>query len=835
MHKKTTDDGQLSLFEPAEEKIIKQEYSDIMKQSYIDYAMSVIIARAVPDIRDGLKPVQRRILYDMGEELGLDYNKPYRKSARIVGDTMGKFHPHGDSSIYDAMVVMAQDFKREIPLVDGHGNFGSIEGDGAAAQRYTESRLQKITQENYLADLDKKVVDYVPNYDETEKEPEVLPVKIPNFLINGSEGIAVGMTTSTPSHNLVEVLKAEEYLIDTPGASIEELMDFVKGPDFPTGGIVANSNDLLEIYKTGTGKIRVQGRVTHEKNRQVNRLVITEIPYTMIGAGIANFLNDVAMLVDSKQIPDIVDISNQSSKEGIKIVLDLKKNVSEEDAEKIKTVLLSKTKLEDTFGVNMLAIANGRPETLPLKSALEYHISFLFEINTRKYTTMLAKEKEKAEVQEGLIKAIDVLDAVIETIRGSRTKTEAKECLMTGNVDNIKYRIAEDKKIAKTFDFTELQADAILDMRLSRLIGLELEALKKENEKTKQNIEKYIKILSDKKYMKKVIKDDLESIIKEYGQPRKTSIKNIEKAVIKKEAPKAFKEVVLMDKFGYVRAVSDTVYEKNKEAAGSESKWVIPVMSDDKVVFITENGMMHTVPANKIPFGKFRDKSIPVDNVSTLDTTTDLILYAEAMKAMACEKVVNNYIMVTNFGGVKKLPGIEFNVKSKNTKYIKLKDGEVCTNFVKVEESEPEIVLVSEAGRFLRFAAADIPEKKRGAGTVAGIVMKDGEKLSDVFFVWPEDVKKAAEAGREEAPAGENGDGNDAGNDTVGSAGLMPEAMPAGGEEMPVDETATKDDNLLAEEQPPAELILTLKNKKQIPFSKLAKAKRGGKGTLKKI
>ena len=848
MMKKTTDNGQLSLFEPAEEKIIKQEYSDIMKQSYIDYAMSVIIARAVPDIRDGLKPVQRRILYDMGEELGLDYNKPYRKSARIVGDTMGKFHPHGDSSIYDAMVVMAQDFKREIPLVDGHGNFGSIEGDGAAAQRYTESRLQKITQENYLADLDKKVVDYVPNYDETEKEPEVLPVKIPNFLINGSEGIAVGMTTSTPSHNLVEVLKAEEYLIDTPGASIEELMDFVKGPDFPTGGIVANSNDLLEIYKTGTGKIRVQGRVTHEKNRQINRLVITEIPYTMIGAGIANFLNDVAMLVDSKQIPDIVDISNQSSKEGIKIVLDLKKNVSEEDAEKIKAVLLSKTKLEDTFGVNMLAIANGRPETLTLKSALEYHISFLFEINTRKYTTMLAKEKEKAEVQEGLIKAIDVLDAVIETIRGSKTKTEAKECLMTGKVDNIKYRIAEDKKIAKTFDFTELQADAILDMRLSRLIGLELEALKKENEKTKQNIEKYIKILSDKKYMKKVIKDDLESIIKEYGQPRKTSIKNIEKAVIKKEAPKAFKEVVLMDKFGYVRAVSDTVYEKNKEAADSESKWVIPVMSDDKVVFITENGIMHTVPANKIPFGKFRDKSIPVDNVSTLDTTTDLILYAEAMRDMTGETArstadetassKNVYVIVTNLGGVKKLPGAEFSVKSKNTKYIKLKDGEVCTDFVKIEKSEPEIVLVSEAGRFLRFAAADIPEKKRGAGTVAGIAMKAGEKLSDVFFVWPEDVKKVAGAGSEEAPAGENGNERlkNAGNDDAGSVNLMPEVMPAVGEDVLVDnEAVAKDDGMPAEEQHPTELILTLKNKKQIPFSKLAKAKRGGKGTLKKI
>lgn len=858
MRKKDISDEQLSLFEPAEEKIIKQEYSDIMKQSYIDYAMSVIIARAVPDIRDGLKPVQRRILYDMGAELGLDYNKPYRKSARIVGDTMGKFHPHGDSSIYDAMVVMAQDFKREIPLVDGHGNFGSIEGDGAAAQRYTESRLQKITQENYLADLDKKVVDYVPNYDETEKEPEVLPVKIPNFLINGSEGIAVGMTTSTPSHNLIEVLKAEEYLMDTPGASIEELMDFVKGPDFPTGGIVANKDDLTEIYKTGVGKIRIQGRIIHEKTRQVNRLVITEIPYTMIGAGIANFLNDVATLVDSKQIPDIIDISNQSSKEGIKIVLDLKKSVSEEDAEKIKTILLSKTKLEDTFGVNMLAIVNGRPETLTLKSALEYHIKFLFEINTRKYNTMLAKEKEKAEVQEGLIKAIDVLDAVIETIRGSKTRAEAKECLMTGKIDGIKYRIADDKKIAKTFDFTEAQADAILDMRLSRLIGLELESLRKENEKTKSNIEKYTKILSDEKYMKKVIKDDLERIIKEYGQPRKTSIKNIEKAVIRKEAPKAFKEVVLMDKFGYVRAVSDTVYEKNKEAADSESKRVIPVSSDDKVVFITENGMMHTVPANKIPFGKFRDKSIPVDNVSTLDTTTDFILHAEAMADMSG----SDYAIVTNFGGVKRLAGEELNVKSKNTKYIKLKDNEVCTDFVKVnkitenEKNTPEIVLVSESGRFLRFAAADIPEKKRGAGTVTGIAMKDGEKVSDVFFVWPENVNKKP---KEEIKDVENVDtanemslkmakDNDSVNlrspspDTDGvsdspyvsndlKADRQPKVGPSFDESEAAEELTDGNDTVTE----PEELILTLKNKKQIPFAKLAKGKRGGKGVLKKI
>ena len=793
MPKKNINDGQLSLFEPAEEKIIKQEYSDIMKQSYIDYAMSVIVSRAVPDIRDGLKPVQRRILYDMGTELGLDYNKPYRKSARIVGDTMGKFHPHGDSSIYDAMVVMAQDFKREVPLVDGHGNFGSIEGDGAAASRYTEARLQKITQENYLADLEKHVVDYIPNYDETEKEPEVLPVKLPNFLVNGSEGIAVGMTTSTPSHNLAEVLEAEIHLIDNPDADTEALMQFIKGPDFPTGGIVANSKDLKDIYSTGNGKIRIQGRIVHEKNRQTNRLVITEIPYTMVGAGIANFLNDVAMLVDAKQIPDIVDISNQSSKEGIKIVLDLKKNTTDEDAENIKTLLLSKTKLEDTFGVNMLAIAEGRPVTMTLKSALEYHIKFLFDINTKKYQTMLKKELERAEIQEGLIKAIDILDAVIETIRGSKTKAEAKECLMTGKVNDIKYRIKEDKETAETFSFTEAQADAILDMKLSRLIGLELEALRKDNEKTKKNIENYTNILNDKICMKEIIKNDLKRIEKEYGSDRKTDIQNIEKAVVKKETAEAFQEVVLMDKFGYVRAVSDIVYEKNKEAADSESKWIIPVMSNDKIVFIAENGMLHTVQANKIPFGKFRDKSIPIDNISTLDTTSDTILHAKAMADMTDSR--HNYIMVTNMGGVKRLNGAEFCVKTKNTKYIKLKDNERCIDFLEAGKIEPEIVLVSEAGRFLRFSAEDIPEKKRGAGTVAGIAMKDGEQVSDVFFIWPNDIHY---------------DENNK-------------------------QTQNSNEGPVKEEQQQTEVILTLKNKKQIPFSKLAKAKRGGKGILKKI
>ena len=380
-----------------EEQIIKTEYSELMQKSYIDYAMSVIVARALPDVRDGLKPVQRRTLYDM-QELGISYDKPYRKCARIVGDTMGKYHPHGDSSIYEALVVMAQDFKKGQPLVDGHGNFGSIEGDGAAAMRYTEARLQKITQEVYLKDMDKDVVNFVPNFDETEKEPEVLPVRVPNLLINGADGIAVGMATSIPPHNLGEVVDAVKAYMQDEDITTKGLMKYIKGPDFPTGGIVANKDDLRQIYETGSGKIKLRGKVEVEKGKGGKQyLIITEIPYTMIGANIGKFLNDVAALVDSKKTTDIVDISNQSSKEGIRIVLELKKGA---DIERLTNMLYKKTRLEDTFGVNMLAVAQKRPETLSLKKIIEYHVDFQFEVCTRKYQNLLTKELDRKEVQE---------------------------------------------------------------------------------------------------------------------------------------------------------------------------------------------------------------------------------------------------------------------------------------------------------------------------------------------------------------------------------------------------------------------------------------------------
>ena len=535
-----------------EEKIIKTEYSEVMQKSYIDYAMSVIIARALPDARDGLKPVQRRVLYDM-HELGIRYDKPYRKSARIVGDTMGKYHPHGDSSIYDALVVMTQDFKKGMPLIDGHGNFGNIEGDGAAAMRYTEARLEKVTQEAFLADLDKNVVDFVPNFDETEKEPSVLPVKIPNLLVNGSEGIAVGMATSIPPHNLGEVADAVKAYMQNEEITTEGLMKYIKGPDFPTGGIVTNKDELLEIYETGVGKIKVRGKVDIEKGKAgKTNVVISEIPYTMIGANISKFLMDVAALSETKKTQDIVDITNQSSKEGIRIVIELRKDA---DVENFVNMLYKKTRLEDTFGVNMLAIADGRPEVMSLKQIIRHNVDFQFEVARRKYTTLLEKELERKEIQEGLIKACNVIDLVIEILRGSRDRAMAKACLVEGKTDGIKFRSKESRIMASQLCFTEKQANAILEMRLYKLIGLELEALINEHEDTLANIYRYEDILDRRDSMAQVIINELDDIRREYGKPRKTVIENVAEAVYVEKKIEEMDIVFLMDRFGYARSV----------------------------------------------------------------------------------------------------------------------------------------------------------------------------------------------------------------------------------------------------------------------------------------
>lgn len=717
-----------------EEQIIRTEYSDLMKKSYIDYAMSVIIARALPDVRDGLKPVQRRTLYDM-HELGIRWDRPYRKCARIVGDTMGKYHPHGDSSIYEALVVMAQDFKKGMVLVDGHGNFGSIEGDGAAAMRYTEARLAKFTQMAFLQDLDKDVINFVPNFDETEKEPEVLPVRVPNLLVNGAEGIAVGMATSIPTHNLGEVIDAVKAYMKNDDISTRQLMKYVKGPDFPTGGIVVNKDDLLNIYETGVGKIKIRGKVEVEDMKGgKQRLVITEIPYTMIGAGIGKFLNDVCALVETKKTGDIVDISNQSSKEGIRIVIELKKGA---DVKNLTNMLYKKTRLEDTFGVNMLAVADGRPETMGLKKIIEHHVDFQFELATRKYKTLLAKEQEKKEIQEGLIKACDVIDLIIEILRGSRNIQDAKACLTQGITDNITFKSKISKKMASMLRFTDRQADAILQMRLYRLIGLEIDALMKEHEETLANIARYEDILNNYDSMADVIIEELDAFKKEFAVPRKTVVENAEEAVFEEKKIEEQEVVFLMDRFGYARCVDTSTYERNREAADSENRFVLTCLNTGKICIFTDTGKMHQVKVLDVPYGKFRDKGQPIDNMSNFDSISEEIVYM-------CDGEQMRFAMLffaTRQGMVKKVAGTEFQVSKRTIAATKLQEGDSLAA-VAVINDDQYVVLQTRDGYFLRFPAEEVSEKKKGAVGVRGIRLRKNDELEAAYlFEDGEDAK----------------------------------------------------------------------------------------------
>ena len=707
-------------------RIIKTEYSEVMQKSYIDYAMSVIIARALPDVRDGLKPVQRRTLYDM-HELGIRYDRPYRKSARIVGDTMGKYHPHGDSSIYEALVVMTQEFKKGMPLIDGHGNFGNIEGDGAAAMRYTEARLEKVTQEAFLSDLDKDVVDFIPNFDETEKEPAVLPVKVPNLLVNGSEGIAVGMATSIPPHNLAEVIDAAKAYMKDPEITTKELMKYVKGPDFPTGGIVINKDDLLSIYETGMGKIKIRGKVEIEKAKGgKTNLVITEIPYPMIGANIGKFLSDVAGLAETKKTQDIVDISNQSSKEGIRIVIELKKDA---DVKNFINMLYKKTRLDDTFGVNMLAISGGRPETMGLKQVIKANVDFQFEVAGRKYKTLLEKELERKEIQEGLIKACNVIDLIIEILRGSKDRAMVKSCLTEGKIDGIKFRSKESKVMAAQLRFTEKQANAILDMRLYKLIGLELEALIKEHEETMANIYRYEDILERRDSMAQVIMNELDAIKKEYGQPRRTVVENGEEAVYEEKKIEEMEVMCLIDRFGYVKTIDMSAYERNKEAADGENKYVFPCKNTGRICVFTNTGQLHTIKVLDIPFGKFRDKGVPLDNISNYSAEKETIILVTGQSQLNLYRM----IFATKQSMLKVVDGGEFDVAKRTVAATKLQEGDEVVS-VAILKDQANIVLQTAGGYFLRFPVEEIPEKKKGAVGVRGMKLGNKDFVEEVYY-----------------------------------------------------------------------------------------------------
>ena len=713
------------------EKILRTEYSEEMQKSYLDYSMSVITARAIPDARDGLKPVQRRVLYDMSE-LHLSHDKPHRKSARIVGDTMGKYHPHGDSSIYETLVVMSQPFKRGMPLVDGHGNFGSIEGDGAAAMRYTEAKLQKFAEEVYLRDLD-KTVRFVSNYDETEKEPEVLPVRIPNLLVNGAEGIAVGMSTSIPPHNLGEVCDACIAYIKNPEIKYEKLLGLLKGPDFPTGGIVANKSELPLIYRTGVGKIKLRGRIEVElgqKRSDRDKLVITEIPYTMVGAGIDKFLMDVAALVESKKLPEVVDISNQSSKEGVRIVLELRRDA---DLDRVKNMLYKKTKLEDSFGVNMLAIADGRPETLDLKGILKHYLAFQYANAEKKYETLLEKERLKQEVQEGLIAACDCIDLIIAILRGAKKLEDAKACLTTGDASRIYFKDPSYLRDAMQLHFTERQAQAILEMRLYKLIGLEILALEKEHAETLKKIETYEGYLSSREKLDKLLIKDLEAIKKEYAHERRTRLEDSKEAVVEEKAPEDEPVIFLLDRFGYAKLLDVASYEKNREQIEGEYRAVVPIMTSGRIQLYTSAGVLHQVKVRDIPAGKLKDKGVPIDNLSRFDGRKEEIHLVAAAGSLSKEQL----LFVSREGYVKLVDGAEFETANKTVVATKLGDEDAVTAVLMLGKGKQEVLLLSGENYALRFNAEETPQMKKNARGVRGMRLGSGDYVQKALLLPP--------------------------------------------------------------------------------------------------
>ena len=712
---------------PIVENIKTIGYCEEMETSYRDYATSVIVARALPDVRDGLKPVQRRNLYSM-DELGVRHDKPYKKSARIVGDTMGKYHPHGDSSIYEAMVHMAQDWNYVIPLVDGHGNFGSIEGDGPAAMRYTESRLSEYSEDCLLEDLAPGIVDFVPNFDETEKEPVILPAKVPNILISGTEGIAVGMATKIPTHNFGEIIDGTIAYLDNEKITTKELMNYIKGPDFATGGVISNKKDLLEIYETGSGKVRIRAKVeTEEAQNGKTNIVITEIPYTMIGA-IDKFMETVADLVRNKKAPDITDISNQSGKEGIRIVIELRKNA---DVQKNINILYKKARLEDTFGTIMLAVKDQQPVVYSLKGILKEFVDFQLEIYRRKYEMLLEKELKNKEVKEGLVKACDLIDLIIEILRGSKTPKQARDCLMLGKTDGINFKTQKSKKLASSLNFTELQANAILEMRLQKLIGLEIDLLNKELKESIKNIKTYEAILGSKTKMKNTIKNELLRMKEKYSIPRRTIIKDEDVIVLQKEELVEQDFVMLMDRFGYAKLIDIPTFERNKESIPNDYKYSIEIKNTDKLLIFTDDGKMHSIKALDIPFGKYKDKGTPIDNLSNYDSSKENIVYINSGNA-----ILGKYLLFVNDKGMaKKVAGDNFIVSKKTIDSTKLLEGEKLLHVSLLDSDEiDEIIMVSKNGNFIRFKLEEIPEKGKTAVGVRCIKLKDGDVLTDTFL-----------------------------------------------------------------------------------------------------
>ncbi|AXU88680.1 TPA: DNA gyrase subunit A [Clostridioides difficile] len=685
-------------------KILPIEIAEEMKKSYIDYSMSVIAGRALPDVRDGLKPVHRRILYSMSE-LNLTPDKPYRKSARIVGDVLGKYHPHGDIAVYYAMVRMAQDFSTRALLVDGHGNFGSVDGDSPAAMRYTEAKMSKLSLE-LLRDIEKETVDFKPNFDESLKEPSVLPARYPNLLVNGSNGIAVGMATSIPPHNLAEVIDATVYLIDNPECSVDDLIKFVQGPDFPTAAIIMGKESIAEAYRTGRGKVKVRSRAfIEELPKGKQQIIVTEIPYQV---NKAKLVERIAELVKEKRIEGISDLRDESNRNGMRIVIELKRDAN---ANIVLNNLYKHSQMEDTFSIIMLALVDGQPRVLNLKQILYHYIKHQEDVVTRRTKFELNKAEARAHILEGLKIALDNIDAVISLIRASKTGQEAKLGLI------------------EKFNLTEIQAQAILDMRLQRLTGLERDKIEAEYEDLIKKINRLKEILADERLLLNVIKDEITIIKENYSDERRTEIRHAEGEIDMRDLISDEEIAITLTHFGYIKRLPSDTYKSQKRGGRGISalttreedfvRHLVTTTTHSRLLFFTNKGRVFKLNAYEIPEGKRQAKGTAIVNLLQLSADEKI---ATLIPIDGNDE--NEYLLLaTKKGIVKKTKREEFkNINKSGLIAIGLRDDDELIG-VELTDGKQEVLLVTKEGMSIRFDENDIRYMGRTAMGVKGITL----------------------------------------------------------------------------------------------------------------
>nr|WP_311444657.1 DNA gyrase subunit A [Ezakiella coagulans] len=681
-----------------------------MKKSYLEYAMSVIVARALPDVRDGLKPVHRRILYSM-EELGVTNDKPYRKSARVVGDVLGKYHPHSDIAVYDAMVRLAQDFNTRYLLVDGHGNFGSVDGDGAAAMRYTEVRMTKLTHE-MIRDIEKETVDFSPNFDESLKEPNVLPSRFPNLLVNGSSGIAVGMATNLPPHNLTEVIDGLDYMIDNPDCSLEDLMQFIKGPDFPTGATIMGKGGIKDAYSTGRGLITLRAKAEIETtSRGRNRIVVKEIPYQV---NKAKLIQKIAELVRNKEIDGITDIRDESDRQGMRIVIELRKDANPKVT---LNLLYKRTQMQTTFGVINLALVDGEPKTLTLKELMYYYLEHQKEIVTRRTIFDLKKAEARAHIVEGLLKALDYIDEIIKLIRGSKDDAEAREGLMN------------------RFEFTEIQANAILSMQLRRLTGLEKDKLTAEYEDLIKRINRFNEILSSERLLMSIIKEELNEIKEKYGDERRTDIVLNEGEIDVLNLIADESVVITITERGYIKRVNENTYKAQKRG-GKGVKGLTTNVEDvvndlytltthDEVYFFTNLGKVYSLRAYEIPESGRTAKGTAIVNllqISGGERITQIIPIKKNEERQFMTFVTKN-------GIIKKTELSQYeNIRQSGLIAINLDEDDDLIS-VYLTNEEDEFISTTKNGKAIRINGKDVRPTGRSTRGVKLITLEDGDSV----------------------------------------------------------------------------------------------------------